>query len=149
MSMDLFTSSHTMGNFWKAFLTALVGSVVANLIILYALRPFVTIPAMPLASLALLPVVSLTIIGVIGATIVYAIMRAFLARPQTPFIWVSIVVLLLSLIPDYLIIGMTTGHFAGATFASASTLMLMHVAAAIITVWALVKMWGAKSSIAR
>ena len=136
-----------MGNFWKAFLTALVGSVVVNLIILYVLRPFVIVPAMPLASLALLPVASLTIFGVIAATIVYAIMRAVLARPQTPFIWISVVVLILSLIPDYLIIGMTTGHFAGATFASASTLMLMHVAAAIITVWSLVKMWRAKDSL--
>ena len=131
--------------FLKSFLLALVGAIVANLIILFVLKPFVINPAMPLHSLSVGPVVMLTAIGTIAATIVYAILRAFMARPQKTFIWLSVIVLLVSFIPDYLIIGNTTGPFAGGTLPSALTLMLMHVAAAIIIVWSLVKVWGARN----
>ena len=131
--------------FIKSFLVAVVGAVVANLIILFALGSFVINPAMPLHSLSVGPVAMLTIIGTIGATIVYAIMRAFLAHPQKPFIWLSVIVLIASFIPDYMIIGKTTGPFAGGTLESALVLMLMHVVAAVIIVWSLVKIWGAKT----
>jgi hypothetical protein len=134
--------------FLKSFLLALIGSIVANLILLFVLKPFVINPAMPLHSLSVGPVAALTAIGTIGATIVYAILRAFMARPNKAFIWLSVIVLLISLIPDYLIIGSTTGPFAGATLPSALTLMLMHVAAALIIVWSLVKVWGARNVIA-
>ena len=130
--------------FLKSFFVALFGAVIANLIILFALKSLVINPAMPLHALSVGPVVGLTVIGTIGATIVYAIMRAFLARPQKPFIWIAVIVFLLSLIPDYLIIGQTTGPFAGGNVPSALTLMLMHLAAAIIIVASLVKIWGAK-----
>lgn len=133
--------------FLKAFVVAVVGAVVANLIVLFVVGPMVIDPAMPLHSLSVGPVAMLTIIGTIGATIVYAIMRSFMTRPQKAFIWLSVVVLLLSFIPDYLIIGSTTGPFAGATLPSALTLMLMHVVAAIIIVTSLVKLWGAKATL--
>jgi hypothetical protein len=131
--------------FIKSFLAALIGSVVANLILLFVLKPFVINPAMPLHSLSVMPVAMLTTIGVIIATIVYAIMRAIMARPQKAFIDISVIVLLLSFIPDYLIIGQTTGPFVGATLTSALTLMLMHIIAAVIIVLSLVKIWGART----
>jgi hypothetical protein len=126
----------------KAFLVALIGSVVVNSILVLAIRPMVDNPALP--SLSVGPVAFLTAIGAIGATIVYAIMRNMMVRPNKAFIWVSVIVLLLSLIPDYLIIGQTTGHFAGATTQDALALMFMHVVAAVIIVWALAKLWGGK-----
>ena len=131
--------------FVKSFLIAVVGSAVGNVIVLFVFRPFVINPAMPLHALSVGPVVGLTIFGVIGATIVYALMRAFMTDPQKAFIWVSVVVLVLSFIPDYLVIGQVTGPFAGGSWPSALTLMLMHVVAAVVTVWALVKVWGPKA----
>jgi hypothetical protein len=132
--------------FLKASLIAIIGSIVANLVILFALKPFVINPAMPLHALNIGPVAGLTVLGALGTIVLYAIMRAFMSRPNVPFIWISVVVLLLSFIPDYLVIGVTTGLFAGGTVATASTLALMHIVSAIIIVWALVKVWGSKTA---
>ncbi len=134
-----------MITFLKAFLIALIGSVVANLIVLFVLGRMVINPAMPLHALSVGPVVMLTTGGVIGATIVYALMRQFLMRPQKPFVWISVFVLLVSFIPDYLIIGQATGPFAGGSVPTALVLALMHVVAAIIVVWTFVKVWGSKT----
>jgi hypothetical protein len=133
-----------MTKFLKSFFIALIGSVAANLIVLFALRPFVINPAMPLHSLAIGPVGVLTAMGVVGATVVYALMRSLMTRPNKPFIWISIIVLIASFVPDFLIIGNTTGPFAGATISSALVLMLMHVVAAVIVIWALTTKWGEK-----
>jgi hypothetical protein len=133
-----------MPKFLTSALVAIVGAVVANLIVLYAIGPFVNNPAMPLHALSFPTVTMLTVIGAIGAVIVYAVLRMFLQKPNTPFIWVSVIVLLVSFIPDYMIIGQTTGPFAGGTLPNALVLMLMHVVAAIIIVWSLVKLWGAR-----
>lgn len=130
-----------MSSFWKAFLIAAVGASVANLIVLTILRPMVVDPAMPLGSLAIAPVVTLTVIGTIAAAVVYAVVRKLSSNPRKTFIWISIVALVVSLIPDYAIKGMTTGHFAGATMGAVLTLMLMHVVAALIVVWAFLRYW--------
>lgn len=129
----------------KAFLVALIGSVAVNAAVVSILGPVVNNPTMPLMALTLMPVVMFTVIGTIGATIVYAIMRAMMADPKKAFIWVSAVVLIVSFIPDYLIIGKTSGPFAGGTLPEALVLMLLHVVAAVIIVWALVKLWGSKA----
>jgi hypothetical protein len=121
----------------SAFLLAVVGSLAANLILLFLLRPLVIDPAMPLKALGAAPVTIFTVAGVVGATIVYALMRRWLVAPNKAFVALSIVVLLLSFVPDYLIIGQTTGRFAGGNEGSAFVLMLMHVVTAIIVVWAL------------
>jgi hypothetical protein len=59
--------------FIQGFLVALLGSVIANLVILYVLKPFVINPSMPLHALSIGPVAMLTVAGVLGATIVYAL----------------------------------------------------------------------------
>jgi hypothetical protein len=132
-------------NFLKAFLIALVGSVAVNVIIVSFVGPMVLTPGQHLTALTLMPVVMFTVIGTIGATIVYAIIRALMAQPQKPFIWLSVVVLIASFYPDYMIIGATNGPFSGGTLPEALVLMFMHVVAAVIIVWALVKVWGAKA----
>lgn len=131
--------------FVRSFLVALVASVLANLALLFAIGPMVINPALPLHALALGPVAVFSIMGSVGATIVYALMRHFMANPQKPFIWLSIVVLLVSFIPDFLVIGKTTGPFAGGTVGTALLLMLMHVVAAGIIVYVFVHMWGNKT----
>jgi hypothetical protein len=128
----------------KSFLVALVGSVVANLVILFALKNLVVNPAMPLHALSVPTVTALSTVGVIGAFIVYAIMRAVMKNPNMAFIWIAVIVLLVSFVPDYMVIGMTTGPFAGGNLGSALTLALMHVVEAIIVVYSLVKIWGAR-----
>ena len=136
-----------MGRFFTGFFVAVIGSVVANLVILYVFGPLVNNPGMPLHSLSVMPIALFTVVGAVGATVVYAIIRSFTMRPNMPFIWISIIVLLISFIPDYLIIGKTTGMFAGGTVANASTLALMHLVAAIIIVYALTKLWGPKPAV--
>lgn len=132
--------------FLQAFFLALIGSIVANLAILFVLRPFVINPAMPLHALSVGPVVMLTTIGVLGATAVYALARMVIREVNIPFIWISVIVLLLSFIPDYLIIGVTTGAFAGGSVPTAATLALMHVVSAAIIVWSLITLWGPRVS---
>jgi hypothetical protein len=78
---------------------------------------------------------------------VYAIIRACTMRPNMMFIWISIVVLLLSFIPDYMVIGVTSGPFAGGTVPAALTLALMHVATAAIVLYSMTKLWGPKNPI--
>jgi hypothetical protein len=136
-----------MGKFFTGFLTALFGSIVANLIVLFVLKPFVINATMPLHALSVGPVIALTTIGIVGATIVYALLRAFTKSPNTIFTWIAIVVLIVSFIPDYLVIGVTTGPFAGGNLGSALTLALMHVATAVIVVLSLTKLWGARNKI--
>lgn len=130
--------------FLKAFLAALIGSVAANVAVISVLGPLVNNPANPIMALTPSAVAIFTTAGAIGATIVYAIMRALMARPQKAFVWVSAVVLIASFIPDYMIIGQSTGPFAGTTLSGGLVLMLLHVIAAVIIVLALVKIWGSK-----
>ncbi len=129
-----------------AFCIALTGALAANLTILGLLRPLVVDPARPLNALSAGPVSVFTTAGLIGATLVYASMRLLLRNPNGAFVVISVIILVLSLIPDYLIIGQTTGGFAGATWGSAIVLMLMHIAEAPIVVWALVKLWGRREA---
>ncbi len=126
-----------MIRFLKGFLVALFGSIGANLVLMMLLRPLVINPEMPLHALSVMPIVMLTTIGVIGATVVYGVLRMVLTAPDKPFIWISGIVLFLSFIPDYLIIGKTTGPFAGGSPGTAAVLAMMHVVSAVIIVAAL------------
>ncbi|HUX81148.1 MAG TPA: hypothetical protein VMV38_02415, partial [Candidatus Paceibacterota bacterium] len=58
----------------------------------------------------------------------------------------SAFILIASFVPDYAIIGQTTGTGAGGTVGSALVLMLMHVVAAVAVVWSLVRLWGSKQA---
>jgi hypothetical protein len=125
-------------------LAAMIASVVANLVLLFSLRPLVINPAMPFVILSAAPVTIFTIGGVLAATAVYALMRQFLAQPNRPFVVLSGVVLILSFIPDYRIIRNTTEPmFAGANWGCVLVLMLIVVA--VIVVWTLTTRWGSRS----
>ncbi len=128
--------------FLKAFGVAAGGSVVVNLILVNLLRPHVTDPARPLEILNNLAITLFTLGGVVGAAAVYAIMRRFMDTPDRAYKVIATVVLILSFIPDAMIVGETTGTFSGATWPSALLLMLLHVTTALICVWALIRLWG-------
>jgi protein-S-isoprenylcysteine O-methyltransferase Ste14 len=89
----------------STILVAIIGAVVANLVLLFSLRPLVINPAMPLPILNAAPVTIFTVGGVLATTIVYALIRQVLAQPNKPFVVFSVVVLILSFIPDCRIIG--------------------------------------------
>lgn len=124
---------------WLTGLMAIVLSIIANLIVLFVLGPQVSGPT-PLHALSVLPVAILSFIGAVGAIIVYGILRIFMKNPNRTFIFISILVFLASLIPDYLLLGSTSEFAVGATIPSVSTLMLMHAVAALIIVATLVKL---------
>jgi uncharacterized membrane protein YozB (DUF420 family) len=128
--------------FLKAFGVAAGGSLVVNLIIVNLLRSHVTNPAQPLEILNNSAITLFTLGGVVGATAVYAIMRRFMDAPDRAYIIVAALVLILSFIPDAMIVGETTGTFGGATWPSALLLMFLHVTTALICVWALTRLWG-------
>lgn len=133
--------------FLKAFGAALAGSVVINLILVNLLRSQVIDPNRPLEILANSPITIFTIGGVVGATIVYATMRRLMVKPDRAYTIVAAVVLVLSFIPDAMIVGETSGTFSGATWPSAFLLMFLHVTTAVMSVWALTKLWGSRPEI--
>ena len=109
---------------------AIVAAVVANLIVrtvaVAALRPDPRF--MPLS--LVMPIV-FTTIGVLGATIVYAVVGRFSRRPVTLFRRIALVTLVVSLIPDFLLLG---GGMPGASIATVAPLIVMHVVAWAIAV---------------
>ena len=126
----------------KALSLALFGSTLANLLMLILFGPMVIDQSNPLHALTVAPIAIFTVIGVLGAVIVYAAMRVFLRNPNRSFLIVAGIVLVLSFIPDLLIVGQTSGPFGGGNIGSAALLMTMHVATGAIVTWALIRLWG-------
>lgn len=114
---------------WKSGLIGAVLSVITNMVLLFLLKPLTGVPE-TFKALSPGPVIGWTVMGTVGASIVYALLRKFAKRPKGLFGLVSFVVLLASFIPDVLILGITTGPFAGATGGAVLLLMLMHVVVA-------------------
>jgi hypothetical protein len=114
-------------NLLKALAVAVIGSLALNPLLLLPLRPLVIDPALPLEILNNSAVSVFTLLGVVGATVVYAVMRRLLPQPNRAFVILSVIVLLVSFVPDFLIIGQRTGKFAGANLGSALLLALLHI----------------------
>lgn len=72
------------------------------------------------------PTVFFTVVGVTGAVVVFGVMLRFARRPVRLFRRVALVVLLVSLVPDLLLL--VTNSIPGTTVAGVGTLMLEHVA---------------------
>lgn len=83
------------------------------------------------------PAIIFTFVGVLGAVLVYAALGRFVARPAFVFQWVSLVVLIISFLPD---IGLLMAPAPGANLPNVITLMLMHVVAAAISVLLLTRL---------
>lgn len=123
---------------WKSGIIGAVFSVSVNIILLFLLKPLTGVPENFMA-LSPSPVIGWSVIGIVGATIVYALLRKYAKKPKDLFGLVSFVVLLASFIPDVLILDMTSGPFAGATWGAVFLLMLMHVVVAGIVTYLFIK----------
>ena len=132
--------------FARAFVYGLFGSIAVNLLLLFLFGAIVLDPEISLHALSVPPITIFTVLGVIGATAVYALMRKLLPDPDRPFMIVAAAVLVLSFIPDVLIVGQKS---VGGNLGSAGLLMVMHVATCVVITWALTRLWGSASRITR
>ena len=78
------------------------------------------------------PTVFFTVVGMAGAVVVFGLVVRFAKRPVRVFRRVALVVLLVSLVPDLLL--MFSGSMPGTTVAGVFTLMVEHVASWAIAV---------------
>lgn len=121
-------------------LIALAGSIVANLVIRWVAQAALN-PAPefnPLASMG--PVILFTSIGVVLAVIVFWITARYSRAPLRTFRRIALLAFLFSLLPDIMMVFFPYAFpFGGITVGAAIVLMLMHVAAWLITVWALTR----------
>jgi hypothetical protein len=116
---------------------AIVAAIAANALLrqiaVAALRPderFMPLtPAMPIV---------FTLIGGLGAVIVFALVGRFARRPITLFRRIALVTLLVSLVPDILMLA--TGFNPGTTAANVAVLILMHMVAWAILVGMLTRL---------
>ena len=138
-ALDRMTNGRiSLGLLWVGLL-AILASVGAN--VLVRLLAAATLDLSP-ASLELLDyggVIVLTTFGVLGAVIVFALLVRFARRPILIFKWIAVVVLLLSFVPDVLLL---VASVPGATALSVGVLMSMHVVAWAISVGTLITLAG-------
>jgi len=110
-----------------AIVAAIAAIVVIRLIAVAALQPDPRFgpltPSVP---------ITFTFIGVLGAVIVFAIVGRFARRPIRLFRRIALAVLLISFVPDILLL--VIGAMPGTTLPNVLTLVLMHVVAWAITV---------------
>ncbi|MEJ7842443.1 MAG: DUF6069 family protein [Rubrobacter sp.] len=86
------------------------------------------------------PTVLFTIVGVLGAVVVFGLILRFARRPVRLFWGVALVALLVSLVPDVLML--FSGSMPGATTAGVLTLIVEHVASWAVAVGVLTTLVG-------
>lgn len=118
---------------WKIAIVAAIASAIANLALMLVTISSMAVPAsfMPLTPM---PIILWSFIGAFGAVGVYALMRKRNESPQRSFTIVAVVVLILSFIPDVILVNVSEGPFAGATTGAIIVLMIMHVISFAIVV---------------
>lgn len=78
------------------------------------------------------PTVFFTVAGMVGAVVVFGLILRFAGRPVRLFRRVALAVLLVSLVPDVLVL--FSGSMPGTTVAAVGTLMVEHVASWAVAV---------------
>ena len=111
---------------WKIGLVAAGVSAVANLVLLFATKPFMDVPD-SLAPMTPPAVIIWSLIGAMGAIGVFALLRKSSTDPHKTFRAIAIVVLVVSFLPDIVLINVTDGPFGGASWGAIFVLMIMHV----------------------
>jgi hypothetical protein len=110
---------------WALFFVTFIISIMLNILIansviqIYGVKPYEFTP------LQWPRYVSFTAVAVIAANFYYWYLARFNERPVRNFLLVSIIILVASLIPPFIMI--TNPYIAGATTETAVTLMLMHI----------------------
>ena len=118
--------------FWLGLVTAVTSvlAVITVQMIAIAIWPEIAL-FKPLDSYARTAV--FTIIPAIGATVLFAWLVAHKPRPVQTFIKIAAVVLIISIIPDYIL------PVASKTLLASTVTAFLHVVAAVVTVFVLVK----------
>jgi uncharacterized protein DUF6069 len=112
-------------------LLAIMGAAVANVLVgMVAVALLGVSPGF--LPLQVGPVVSFTVVGVLGAVAVFALVARFSRRPVRLFRRIAFAVLVISLVPDLLLL--SASPFPGTTVVAVATLMVMHVVAWAISV---------------
>ncbi len=125
---------------WVGLLTIAIAVVVNILIALLAKGLFTVAPTFLPLTIAFVP---FTVIGSLGAIIVFALLGRFARRPISTFRRTVWIVLLVSFIPD-LLVGFLR-PYPGTTPLEVGTLMLMHLAVAMICLNTLLRLGRARS----
>lgn len=118
---------------------AIVAATVAN-IILQQIAVAVLRPDPAFLPLTPMPPIIFTVAGVLGAVLVYALVGRLARDPVALFRRIALVTLLVSFIPDILML--VTGFNPGTTLANVLMLMVMHVVAWAISVALLTRLAG-------
>lgn len=118
---------------------AIVAATVAN-VILQQLAVALLRPDPAFMPLNLMPPIIFTVVGVLGAVLVYALVGRFARNPVVLFRRIALVTLVVSFIPDILML--VTGFNPGTTLANVVVLMVMHVVAWAIAVGMLTRLAG-------
>jgi hypothetical protein len=85
------------------------------------------------------PTIIFTTLGVLAAVIVFAIVGRFARQPVRTYTIIAIVALLLSLIPNVMmLVDPASSPFPGSNLGNVTVLMLQHVVAAVVAVWVLI-----------
>jgi hypothetical protein len=116
-------------------------TVVAAVVAVQIVR-FIALALLPQASnsmqLSVLGIsVVFTAVLVIGAVLVFALVARFAAQPITLYQRITVIVLVLSFIPDILL---ARSSMPGASWPNSIALMVLHVVAWGVTVWMLTKL---------
>ncbi|MDX1615445.1 MAG: DUF6069 family protein [Candidatus Promineifilaceae bacterium] len=122
---------------WWVGLLAVLIATVANVVLAIVARAVLDISPdfNPLAGNS--TVILLTVIGVGLGVIIFYLVSGRSAQPVQTFRSIVLIALLLSFLPD---IGMLIADLPGATVVSVTTLMIMHVVAAVICYQMLVRL---------
>jgi hypothetical protein len=127
--------------FWVGPLTVLasiVGVLIVRVVGVAIVRPS---PGFP--HLAWAPPIALTALLEIGAVLVFALVARFSKQPLRTYFIVSVVVLILTFIPDAA--EPIYGLVPGATWPNAAVLMVMHLVAWAITITLLFRLTASRA----
>ena len=125
---------------WVGLLTIIAAVVVNTLILVLAKALFPVAPTFLPLQMYFLP---FTVFGSLGAIIVFALLGRFARRPISTFRRTVWIVLLVTFIPD-LLVGFLR-PYPGTTPLEVGTLMLMHLATAMICLNALTRLVRVRS----
>ncbi|HEU5098448.1 MAG TPA: DUF6069 family protein [Roseiflexaceae bacterium] len=116
-----------------AIIAAAIANVLIQQIAVAVLRPNPQfLPLTPGAT------IFFTVVGVLGAVIVYGLVGRFSRRPVWLFKRIALVALIISFIPD--IVMLITGFNPGTTAANVAVLIVMHIVAWAIAVGILTRL---------
>ena len=128
------TSSIQLKKLWWVGPFTVLAAILGVLFVRIIARAILPAPYAPGLDLILLPII-LTLVLCTGAVVVFALVGRFAKNPVRTYIIISSLFLVISFLPD---IAVVSAPFPGAGWPYSITLMIMHVVAGFIIVFALI-----------